>query len=184
LVDSFPVEVCRFARAYRCRLLAEESAFGYDEMAKQTFYGLRAHLWVSWPGVICAVSLAPAIVHDLHVAEKLREVAEGWVLGDRNYHNPNLTERLGDRGLRLLTSYKSSKKEKRAWPRFLVQKRCRIETAIAQMVGRYDLKKVWAGDRWQLCSPWLRKVSSHPLVIWLCQQVSLSPLRSLQLLTD
>ena len=31
LVDSFPVPVCRFARAYRCRLLPEESAFGYDE---------------------------------------------------------------------------------------------------------------------------------------------------------
>jgi hypothetical protein len=27
LVDSFPVPVCRFARAYRCRLLPEESAF-------------------------------------------------------------------------------------------------------------------------------------------------------------
>jgi hypothetical protein len=26
--------------------LAEESAFGYDEMSKQTFYGLRAHLHV------------------------------------------------------------------------------------------------------------------------------------------
>lgn len=39
LIDSFPVPVCRFARAYRCRRLAEESAFGYDEMAKQTFYG-------------------------------------------------------------------------------------------------------------------------------------------------
>ncbi len=42
LVDSFPVPVCRFACAYRCRLLKEDSAFGYDEMAKQTFYGLRA----------------------------------------------------------------------------------------------------------------------------------------------
>ena len=40
LVDSFPVPVCRFARAYRCRILAEESAFGYDETNKQTFYGL------------------------------------------------------------------------------------------------------------------------------------------------
>jgi hypothetical protein len=109
LVDSFPVEVCRFARAYRCRLLAEESAFGYDEMAKQTFYGLRVHLRVSWPGVICAVRLAPANVHELHVAEILLEDAESWVLGDRNYHSPNLTERLSDRGLRLLTPYKPSK---------------------------------------------------------------------------
>jgi hypothetical protein len=33
LIDSFPVPTCRFARAYRCRRLAEESAFGYDEMS-------------------------------------------------------------------------------------------------------------------------------------------------------
>ena len=60
LIDSFPLPVCRFARAYRCRLLAQESAFGYDEMSKQTFYGLRAHLHVAWPGVIVGVDLAPA----------------------------------------------------------------------------------------------------------------------------
>ena len=43
LIDSFPVPTCRFARAYRCRDLAEESTFvGYDEMSKQTFLGLRA----------------------------------------------------------------------------------------------------------------------------------------------
>src|SRR3712207_7445244 len=41
-----------------------------SEMAKQTFYGLRVHLRVSWPGVICAVSLAPANVHELHVCRK------------------------------------------------------------------------------------------------------------------
>ena len=44
LLDSFPVPVCRFARAYRCRLLGECTAYGRDEMAKQTYSGLRAHL--------------------------------------------------------------------------------------------------------------------------------------------
>jgi hypothetical protein len=48
--------------------LAEESAFGYDEMSKQTFYGLRAHLHVAWPGIIVGVDLAPADAHDLHLA--------------------------------------------------------------------------------------------------------------------
>jgi hypothetical protein len=48
LIDSFPLPVCRFARAYRCYVLAEESAFGYDEMNKQTFYGLR--LICTWLG--------------------------------------------------------------------------------------------------------------------------------------
>src|SRR2546421_2971914 len=36
LVDSFPLPVCRFARARRCHRLRELSAYGFDEMAKQT----------------------------------------------------------------------------------------------------------------------------------------------------
>ena len=77
LIDSSPMPVCRFARAYRCRRLAEESAFGYDEMTKQTFYGLRVHLRMCWPGVIVDADVAPANAHDLHLAEKLLEDAKG-----------------------------------------------------------------------------------------------------------
>jgi hypothetical protein len=106
LVDSFPVTTCRFARAYRCRLLPEESAFGYGEMAKQTFYGLRAHLRICWPRVIVDVSLAPADAHELSVAEELLEGVRGWALGDRNYWSPRLTERLDEeQGLDLLAPY-------------------------------------------------------------------------------
>ena len=47
--------------------------------------------------------LAPANAHNLPLAEKLLEGAEGWALGDRrNYWSPDLTERLRDEGLRLL----------------------------------------------------------------------------------
>ncbi len=124
LVDSFPVPVCRFARAYRCRLLPEESAFGYhEEMAKQTFYGPRAHLRVCRPGVVVAVDLAPANTHELPMAEELllEDAKGGWALGDRNYWSPELTERLGDeQGLRLLAPYKSEKREKEPRPRWLV----------------------------------------------------------------
>ena len=184
LIDSFPVPVCQFARAYRCRRLAEESAFGYDEMNKQTFYGLRAHLRVCWPGVIADVDLAPADAHELHLAEELLEGTEGWALGDRNYWSPDLTEWLGDEGLRLLAPYKSKKKEKKPWPRWLVQKRRRIETVISQMAQRYQAKKVWARDRWHLTSRFLRKVLSHTMAVFLCQEADLSPLRFAELLTD
>lgn len=50
LIDSFPVPVCRFARAPRCRRLREVSAYGYDELAQQTFFGVRAHLRVCLAG--------------------------------------------------------------------------------------------------------------------------------------
>lgn len=184
LIDSFPVPVCRFARAYRCRRLAEESAFGHDEMNKQTFYGFRAHLRVCWPGVIVEVELAPANVHDLRLAEELLEGAEGWALGDRNYWSPELAEQFGEEGLSLLAPYKSKKKEEKPWPRWLVQKRRRIETVISQMSERYQAKKVWARDRWHLTARFLRKVLSHTVAVYFCQQVGLSPLRFAELLTS
>ncbi len=175
LVDSFPVATCRFARAYRCRLLPEESAFGYDEMAKQTFYGLRAHLRICWPGVITDVSLAPADAHELSVAEELLEGVRGWALGDRNYWSPRLTERLDEeQGLDLLAPYKSKKREKEPWPGWLTHKRRRIETVAGQLVERYRAKKTWARDRWHLTSRWLRKVLSHTMSVCLCQGAGLS----------
>ena len=110
-------------------------------MTKQTFYGLRAHLRVHFrvclPAVIVDVDLAPANVHDLRLAEELLQDARGWALGDRNYWSPDLTERLGDEGLHLLAPYKSKNKEEEPWPRWLTQKRRRIETVISQLVERY-----------------------------------------------
>ena len=184
LIDSCPVPVCHFARAYRCKRLAEESAFGFDEMSKQTFYGLRVHLRVCWPGVIVDVELAPANAHELHLAEELLEEAKGWALGDRNYWSADLTKRLEDEGLCLLAPYKSKKRQGEPWPRWLTQKRRRIETVISQLVERYNAKKVWARDRWHLTSRFLRKVLSHTMAVHFCQQVGLSPLRFAELLTD
>jgi hypothetical protein len=67
LIESSPVPVCRFGRAYRCQRLAEESAFGYDEMSKQPFfYGFRVHLRVcsGQRGHRRCRSLAPANAHE------------------------------------------------------------------------------------------------------------------------
>lgn len=182
LLDSFPVPVCRFARAYRCRLFAGLAAYGYDEMAKQTYYGLRGHLRVCWPGVVAEASLAPANAHDLSVAEAdLLEGTHGWALGDRNYHSPKVRERLAERGLELLAPPKQVKEGQ--WPRWLIHKRRLIETVIGQLVERYRIKRVWARDTWHLCSRFLRKLLSHTLAVLLCQRQGLSPLRLAQLVT-
>jgi hypothetical protein len=88
VLDSFPMPVCRFGRAYRCQRLAELASFGHDEGAKQIFYGLRAHLRVCWPGVITDARLVPANLHDLAIAEELLAGVQGWALGDRAYWSP------------------------------------------------------------------------------------------------
>lgn len=86
--------------------------------------------------------------------------------------------------MRLLAPYKSKKREEKPWPRWLVQKRRRIETVFSQLVARYRAKKVWAKDRWHLTSRFMRKVLSHTMAVYFCQQVGMSPLRFAELLTD
>jgi hypothetical protein len=70
LVDSVPIPICRFARAYRCWWLRELAAWDHDETAK-TCLGLRAQLRVCWPGVIVDGRLTPANLADQAVAAEL-----------------------------------------------------------------------------------------------------------------
>jgi hypothetical protein len=168
-VDSFPVPVCRFARAYRCRKLRGWAAFGYDELAKQTFYGLRAHVLVCYPGVIVALELTPANVHDMAAVEDLTEQFTGTLLGDRNYWSPKLTKRLQTDAITLLAPYKSSRRQPQPYPYWLTNLRRRIETVFGQLVHRFHAKQVWARDVWHLSSRWLRKILSHTFAIYCCQ---------------
>lgn len=134
VVDSFPVPVCRFARARRCHTFGEVAASGYDEVARQTYYGLRAHVRPAWPGVIVDCALAPANLHDLKGAEELLQGVHGYALADRNYWKPELFEQLQANGLQLLAPFKSAKRQKQPYPRCLTHMRYRIETVFGQLV--------------------------------------------------
>lgn len=184
ITDSLPIPVCRFARAYRCRILAGATAFGRDEVARQTFMGLRVHVRINLPGLITDFRLAPANVHDLQVAEELFEGVQGWVLGDRNYWSPPLQEKGLGQGLTWLTPFKSAKREKKPWPRWLSHKRYLIDTVFSQLTERFHAKRVWARDAWHFFSRWLRKILSHTVAILFCQQLDLPPLHFAELLID
>lgn len=183
IVDSFPVPVCRFARANRCRLFNNSAAYGHDEVARQTYYGFRAHVRLAWPGVIVDCTVAPANIHDMDGAEELLEYAQGWALGDRNYWDPEACERLRQNDLWLLAPYKSTKREKKPFPFRLKQVRYRIETVFGQLVERYHAKRVWARDLWHFTSRWMRKLLSHTMAIFFCIQDGISLLSFSKLIT-
>jgi hypothetical protein len=178
IVDSFPLPVCRFARAHRCQRFRGEAAFGRDDVARQTFYGFRVHLRLNWPGLITGFGLAPANVHDLAMVPELVADTQGVLLGDRNYWSPTLSEELRGQGLTLLAPFKSKKKD--PWPRRsyqLSRPRYRIETVFSQLVERFQAKQVWARDIWHLQARLLRKVLSHTLAFSLNQEQGNPPLQ-------
>jgi hypothetical protein len=177
VVDSFPVPVCRLGRAWRVKRFRAWSAFGFDDVAKATFYGLRAHVLIAWPGVIVRLALHPAALHDRWVAEDLLAGCTGWALGDTNYWSPFLQDQLAAQGLCLLAPRKTSvARWHHPWPRWLIQLRRRVETVIGQLTERYHAKRVWARDPFHLAARWLRKLLSHTVACLLCQQAGLSSL--------
>jgi len=82
-------------------------------------------------------ALTPANLHDTEGAEEVLQGVAGYVLADRNYWNPELSQRLKTYGLHLLAPYKSAKRQKQPYPRYLTHMRYRIETAFDQLVQRF-----------------------------------------------
>lgn len=166
IIDSLPVPVCRLAHAKRCRRFGAEAAFGWDATSRGFFYGLRVHLRVQWPGVITAVSAAPANRSDLELTPELVDGLVGVVLADRNYWNPGLRGELAAEGIALLTPYRHRSTDPTpAGSKLLNRVRRQVETVASQLVERYRLKRVWARDAWHLTNRLLRKVLSHTLAI-------------------
>ena len=178
LIDSFPVPVCQFARAYRCHRFRGEAGFGRDTLARQTFYGFRLHALVAFPGVIVSFGIAPAHVHETDMLAELAAGREGTILGDRNYWSPRLKEELAQRNLNLQAQFKKASTE--PWPRrsaMISRFRYRIETVFGQLVDRYLIKRVWARDMWHLSNRLLRKTLSHTVAFMLNQAQGNPPLQ-------
>ena len=176
LIDSFPIPVCRFARAHRCRLFRGEAAFGHDEGARQTFFGFRCHVRLEWPGVIAGLALAPADISEPEVALALAEGTTGYLVGDRNSWSPLLAAAVAADGVCLLAPYrKATKDPDPARSRYLSRLRYRIETVFGQLVDRYQAKRVRARDLWHLCGRLMRKVLSHTVVLLLNHQLGNPP---------
>src|SRR5258707_413631 len=81
ILDSFPLPICQFARAYRCRRFRGEAAFGKDTLVRQTFYGLRVHVRLWRPRVITRFCVASVKAHQLSSLPALAEQAHGTLVG-------------------------------------------------------------------------------------------------------
>lgn len=122
-------------------------------------------------------------ISDVKVAGDRLAERVGWTLRDGNYWAPQLREECPSHGLRLLSPYKTCKKEQErkgrgepaGWSGRLTQQRRRVETVVGQLSKRYRVKKVWARDGWHLWSRWLRTMLTHTIAVPFCQQ-RLSPL--------
>jgi hypothetical protein len=177
LVDSLPVEACKFARATFCDRFYGQADYGYDHCIKRTFYGFRLHLRVSRAGVILAYQLAPARTNERPVVADLDPPAGTVGVGDRGYSGPALREELDRAGVRFAAPpANKSRDPDPARSARLARIRYRIEAVNGQLAERYRVKRTWAKDLWHLEHRVVRKVLSHTALAWVAVRHGYGPL--------
>jgi hypothetical protein len=166
LVDSLPIDACRFARATFCRRFAGEADYGYDHLRKRTYYGFRLHLRTSREGVIESFLVTSARPADATVTPALDPPPGSEGIGDRGSYNPEMRRLLEAGGVTLHAPYYHRSRDpdpKRS--RRLASLRYRIETVGSQLTVRYRMKQVRARDEWHLLHRVIRRVLSHTVMI-------------------
>lgn len=177
LVDSFPLDVCLFARANRCQLFQGQAAYGFDHSRRQTFYGFRVHVRSTGDGVILKMALAPANEPEIDLIPELEPLTGSIGIGDRAFWSPEKQAVLENGGVKLLAPFRQKSNDPDPQRSKLLSKaRWMVETIIGQLAERFQCKLTWARDLWHLANRLARKVLSHTIAIWLNIQQRSRPL--------
>lgn len=185
VLDSFPMPVCRFARARDCKLFKGQASYG-KELGRQTFYGFRLHVKINSIGMIQAFDLAAANVHDIRMVRELTSGDSGMLLADRAYlSQPLKQELLESQGLMLSVPTKYGQPTELDIDQLRFRKRIRrlIETVGSQLCHYLCIKRVWARDIWHLTNRICRKILAHTFSVMFCLREGLSPLSFSKLVT-
>ena len=183
LLDSFPLRLCRLARAPGAKLFKDVAGFGHDPTSPRDLYwGLRVHVRCGDFGAAAQLQLTAAAVADVNAAVALAPPPGGWgpALGDRAYWHvdPLRRERWARAGLVLSAPFKKERLDPH--PRrsaVIARLRQVVEVVIGQLATRFNAERTRARDLWHLCSRLARKALSHTAAVLLNWRLGNPPLQ-------
>ena len=167
IVDSFPLEVCKFGRAHFCRSFRGYGAdYGMCPSKKQLYFGYKVHALVTLEGFITAFTVTPASVDD---RQGLRELTENHsnltILGDKGYVSNELNQEMKENNNCLMALKRSNSKNNypKSVRQLIFRLRRRIETVFSQLSEQLNAERVLAKSFQGLCTRLLNKILAHNL---------------------
>lgn len=150
IVDSLPIEICRFARAKRARICKKDfdtaPDFGYCAAQKNTFFGYKLHGLCGVSGVFQNVDLSNASIADIHYLQDVRDnISHCILLGDKAYLSSEIQlDLFQTKGVRLVTPKRMNQYDYKKYPRIFRKLRKRIETLFSQLCDQFMIKRNYA----------------------------------------
>jgi len=150
IIDSLPVEVCRFARARRAKICKDsfETApdFGYCASQRTTFYGYKLHALCGINGVFRKIDLSKGSIADIHYLQDVRaSLSNCTIIGDKGYLSANVQQDLFQTNrIKLYTPKRSNQPNYQKYPAVFRRLRKRIETLFSQLCDQFMIKRNYA----------------------------------------
>jgi len=182
VLDSMPVEICKFARAKRIKICKEHEqtspAFGYCAAQQQTYYGYKLHGVCTMGGVITDFDLSKANMADIHYLNDIRDsYYDCTLLGDKGYLSDALqTELFEKNNLLLKTPMRSNQKRFRKQPAVYRKVRKRIETIFSQLCDQFMIRRNYAKTFIGLATRILSKITAFTLLQYINKFITGRPL--------
>ncbi len=173
IIDSLPLPVVQFYHAPQASTewAVHGATFGKCASKKQTIFGFKLHLLITFGGVIRDFTLAPAHAADVTIAAELLAAHHDLtVLGDKGYISAALATALQiERNIRLLTLPRANQPiqptaEMRQRHNHLRQL---VETVNSQLDQQFTIETNHAHSFWGLTARLLTKLTAHTLCLWL-----------------
>ena len=165
IVDSMPIPVCNFGRAYFSKSFKDISSYGYCASKKESYFGLKLHALITTKGFITDFTLTSANVDD---REALWELTESYknikIIGDKGYVSMELGKQLAlEQNISLLALQR--KNSKTQFPKhirnILSKMRRRVETSFSQLTEQFNANKVLAKSKLGLMTRITIKILAH-----------------------
>lgn len=150
IIDSMPLEVCKFSRHYRSKICKEDfntaPEKGFCASQNMWFYGYKLHGTCSVSGVFNSLEITKGNLHDIaYLPEVKQQLSDCVLLGDKGYLSATWQLDLFESAnIRLETPLRSNQKGYTKQPFIFRKARKRIETLFSQLCDQFMIRRNYA----------------------------------------
>ncbi len=172
IVDSTPIAICKMSRANRseiCSTATIKPSFGYCAAQKTRYFGYKLHAVCDKNGIFHSYDFTPANVHDVNYLNDIKHYFENCLLiGDRGYISKDLQiDLFNHSNINLSVPMRKNQHDFVAFSKTKSKVRKRIETAISQLNGQFNIHINLAKSFQGLATRIVSKITSFTMIQYL-----------------
>ena len=186
IVDSMPLEICKFSRHNRIKICKDEfetaPSKGYCASQNNWFYGYKLHGVCSVNGIFHSLDITKAEVHDVHFLKNIKQqMSDCVLLGDRGYLSESIQlDLFRTVNIKLETPMRMNQKQYKPQPYIFRKSRKRIETLFSQLCDQFRIRNNYAKSFQGFKTRILAKITALTLVQYINKFIFDRPINNIK----